>query len=137
MAGATTTGWNTPGGAGSTVVLTPVQQALQRNTRLASALQSHLPAGADLVTAASGFRTLGQFVATVNVSSSLGLDFAKMKRAMVENGMSLGQAIQVQRRTVDGNAEAARAQRDADALIRSTEVSGPTVRIPAPNTKVR
>lgn len=79
------------------------------------------------MTAASGFRNLGQFVAAVNVSTNLGLDFTRLKTSMVEGGSSLGQAIQSQRRTVDGNTEAVRAQRDADAMIRATESTGSNV----------
>ena len=120
----TTTGTTTPttsptAPAGAT--LTPVQQKLQQNTNLASKLQSRLPAGTDLNGAAAGFRNLGQFVAAVNVSNNLGLDFPTLKTAMVTNGSSLGEAIQAQKKTVDGKTVAARAEHDADTEIRSTE----------------
>ena len=83
------------------VTLTPVQQKLQRNTKLASKLESRLPKGTDLMTAADGFRNLGQFVAAVNASYNHDLDFTKLKTAMVDDGMSLGQAMKEQRtRTV-------------------------------------
>ena len=101
--------------------LTPVQQKLQQNTNLASKLQSRLPAGSDLNAAAAGFRNLGQFVAAVNVSKNLGLDFPTLKTAMVVDGKSLGQAIQAQKSTVDGTTVATRAEHDADTEIRSTE----------------
>ena len=101
--------------------LTPVQQKLQQNTNLASKLQSRLPPGTDLNTAAAGFRNLGQFVAAVNVSNNLGLDFPTLKTAMVTDGKSLGQAIQAQKSTVDGTTVATRAEHDADTEIRSTE----------------
>jgi len=42
---------------------------------------------------------------------------------MVDNGMSLGQAIQAQRPSVDGTVEANRAQRDAAALIGSIDTA--------------
>jgi hypothetical protein len=103
--------------------LTPVQQKLLRNTNLAAKLQSRLPAGTDLMLAAAGFRNLGQFVAAVNVSNNLGIAFPTLKTAMVDNGMSLGQAIQAQRPSVDGTVEANRAQRDAAALIGSTDTA--------------
>ena len=87
--------------------LTPVQLKLQRNTNLASKLQSRLPAGTDLTLAAAGFRNLGQFVAAVNVSNNLNIPFADLKARMtgfapgptpgstVQTApMSLGQAIQ-------------------------------------------
>ena len=102
--------------------LTPVQQKLQKNTNLASKLQSRLPAGTDVTKAAAGFKNLGQFVAAVNVSNNLGLNFTTLKTAMVTDGKSLGQAIQAQKgTTVDASTEATRAQTDADTLIRSTE----------------
>ena len=110
---------------GTTVALTPVQQKLQKNTNLAAKLQTRLPAGTDLNTAAAGFRNLGQFVAAVNVSNNLGLDFTTLKTAMVTDGKSLGQAIQSQKgTTVDATEQAHRAERDADAMIRSSEKNG-------------
>jgi len=113
----TTTSPTAPTGA----PLTPVQQKLQQNTNLASKLQTRLPPGTDLNTAAAGFRNLGQFVAAVNVSNNLGLDFPTLKTAMVTDGKSLGQAIQAQKSTVDGTTVATRAEHDADTEIRSTE----------------
>ena len=103
------------------VTLTPVQQKLQRNTALAQKLQSRLPAGTDMNAAAAGFRNLGQFVAAVNVSKNLGLDFTTLKTAMVADGQSLGQAIKAQRQSPDATLQASVAQRDADALIKSTD----------------
>ena len=106
----------------SGITLTPVQQKLEKNTNLASKLQSRLPPGTDLNTAAAGFRNLGQFVAAVNVSNNLGLDFTTMKTSMVTDGKSLGQAIQAQKgASVDAQSVAARAERDADTMIRSTD----------------
>jgi hypothetical protein len=117
--GTSTTGTST---TGTTVTLTPVQQKLQKNTNLAAKLQTRLPAGTDLNTAAGGFRNLGQFVAAVNVSNNLGLDFTTLKTAMVTDGKSLGQAIQAQKgTTVNATEQAHKAERDADVEIRSTE----------------
>jgi hypothetical protein len=119
----TTTTTTTP--SGTAIPLTPVQQKLQKNTNLAGKLQSRLPAGTDLNTAAAGFRNLGQFVAAVNVSNNLGLDFTTLKTAMVTDGKSLGQAIQSQKgTTVNATEQAHRAERDADTMIRSTEKNG-------------
>jgi hypothetical protein len=119
----TTTTTTTP--TGTAIPLTPVQQKLQKNTNLAGKLQSRLPAGTDLNTAAAGFRNLGQFVAAVNVSNNLGLDFTTLKTAMVTDGKSLGQAIQSQKgTTVNATEQAHRAERDADTMIRSTEKNG-------------
>jgi hypothetical protein len=105
----------------STTTLTPVQQKLQRNTNLASKLQSRLPAGTDLNTAAAGFRNLGQFVAAVNVSNNLGIPFTELKTRMVDQGMSLGQAIQDARPSTTGTTVVAtRAESEADVMIRTT-----------------
>jgi hypothetical protein len=86
-------------GTTSMATLTPVQQKLHRNTRLASKLRSRLPPGTNLDTAAAGFRNLGQFVAAVNVSHNLGIPFSELKTRMVEQGMSLGQAARAVRAT--------------------------------------
>jgi len=48
----------------------------------------------DLMKAADGFRNLGQFVAAVNVSNNLDIPFTRLKTQMVEENLSLGQAIQ-------------------------------------------
>jgi hypothetical protein len=122
----TTTTTDTTGTTATTQTpLTPVQQKLQKNTNLASKLQSRLPAGTDVTKAAAGFRNLGQFVAAVNVSNNLDLNFTTLKTAMVTDGKSLGQAIQAQKgTTVNASTEATRAQTDADTLIRSTETTG-------------
>jgi hypothetical protein len=117
----TTTTTSTTAPTGTT--LTPVQQKLQQNTNLASKLESRLPPGTNLNTAAADFRNLGQFVAAVNVSNNLGLDFQTLKTAMTKDGKSLGQAIQAQKTTVDGTTVAAHAEHDADVEIRSTEKS--------------
>jgi hypothetical protein len=115
-----------------------VQQKLQRNTNLASKLQSRLPVGTDLNTAASGFRNLGQFVAALNVSNNLGIPFTELKTRMVDQKMSLGQAIQDARpSTTETTTTTAvhRAETDADDMIRtsgtttpSTTTSGTTAR---------
>ena len=116
----TTTPSTTPA---SGATLTPVQQKLQRNTHLAAKLESRLPAGTNLNTAASGFKNLGQFVAAVNVSNNLGLDFTTLKTAMVTDGKSLGQAIQAQKgtTTTESTRQAQVAERDANTQIRASE----------------
>jgi hypothetical protein len=107
---------------GPTTTLSPVQLKLQKNTNLASKLQSRLPAGTNLTLAAADFRNLGQFVAAVNVSNNLGIPFTELKTRMVDQGMSLGQAIQDARpKTTDTTLVVRRAETDADVLIRTTE----------------
>jgi hypothetical protein len=110
-----------------TTTLTPVQQKLQRNTNLASKLQSRLPAGTNLMLASEGFRNLGQFVAAVNVSNNLGIPFAELKTRMVDRGMSLGQAIQDARpATTDTTTVVVRAEREADEMIEGTKATKTT-----------
>ncbi len=104
--------------SGTTLTLSPVQQKLQKNTNLASKLAGRLPTGTNLMDAAEGFRNLGQFVAAVNVSNNLGLSFTELKSRMVDDGMSLGQAIKAERNDVDDVAVIVRrAERDAQVII--------------------
>jgi hypothetical protein len=139
--GTTTTGTSpttTGTGSGTTVTLTPVQQKLQKNTNLADKLRTRLPANTDLMDAAKGFRNLGQFVAAVNVSNNLGLDFTQLKTRMVDDGMSLGQAIQKQKTTVDVDTEVHRAETEADSMIKTTTTSTATPQpFPTPTTTTK
>jgi hypothetical protein len=103
------------------VTLTAVQQDLQRNHILLEAIRPRLPEGTNLVGAAGGFRRLELFVATVNASGNLGLSFAELKRRIVNDGMTLGQAIQDIRPNSKYWDEARRAEDDAAATIRTSE----------------
>jgi hypothetical protein len=103
------------------VVLSPVQQELQRNTVLANALRAHLPQGVEVTAAASGFRRLELFVATIHASNNVAIPFAELKRRIVNDGMTLGQAIQDIRPRSRYWAEARRAEDDAAAMIRTSE----------------
>jgi hypothetical protein len=111
----------------TTVSLTPVQQKLQKNTNLASKLSSRLPAGTDLMTAAAGFRNLGQFVAAVNVSNNLDIPFAQLKTMMVTENKSLGQAIQALKPVASATVEAQHAEYDARGMIAASEQQPQTV----------
>jgi hypothetical protein len=124
----------TTSGIGSTTTLTPVQQKLQKNTNLADKLSTRLPKNTDLMDAADGFRNLGQFVAAVNVSNNLGLDFTELKTRMVDDGMSLGQAIQDTKKTVDVQTEVRKAETEADAMIKSTTTSTTNTSTTSPTT---
>jgi hypothetical protein len=105
---------------GTTGTLSPVQAKLEKNTNLANKLQNRLPPGTDLMLAAADFRNLGQFVAAVNVSNNLGIPFADLKTRMVDDGMSLGQAIKAERSDVDANVIARQAETDANLMIGQT-----------------
>jgi hypothetical protein len=108
------------GATPTTTTLTPVQQKLQQNTNLASKLETRLPKGTDLMTAAEGFRNLGQFVAAVNVSNNLGIDFVNLKTSMVDDGLSLGQSIQTWKPTANSTREASLAESQATVLINAS-----------------
>jgi hypothetical protein len=114
-------GGSTPPDSTTGTTLTPVQQKLKRNTNLAAKLEGRLPKGTDLMTAAEGFRNLGQFVAAVNVSNNLDIPFADLKTKMVTEGFSLGQSIQAIKADADGPLVARRAETDAQRMIASTE----------------
>ena len=73
--------------------------------------------------ASEGFRNLGQFVAAVNVSNNLGIPFTDLKTRMVDDGMSLGRAIQDLRPTADTTTEVRRAETTANTWIAETETS--------------
>lgn len=103
------------------VVRSAVQQDLQRNAILRETLRVRLPQGTDLVVAAGGFRRLELFVATVTASSNLGVPFVELKRRIVNDGMTLGQAIQDLRPASKYWSEARRAEEDAAATIRTSE----------------
>jgi hypothetical protein len=107
---------------------------LEKNTHLATNLQKLFPAGTDLQAlqlASSGFKNLGQFVATAHVSKNLGIPFDQLKARMVadpslastsENSpVSLGKAIKELRPEVDATAEVKKAERQAKEEIKQSE----------------
>jgi hypothetical protein len=120
---AKTTSTPATGATPTTTTLTPVQQKLQQNTNLASKLETRLPKGTDLMTAAEGFRNLGQFVAAVNVSNNLGIDFVNLKTSMVDDGLSLGQSIQTWKPTANSTREASLAESQATVLINTSSTT--------------
>lgn len=105
----------------SHISLSAVQQELQRNTVLSNTVRARLPQGADLRAAAAGFRRLELFVATVHASSNVAVPFAELKRRIVNDGMTLGQALQDIRPKSRYWDEARRAEDDAAAMIRTSE----------------
>ena len=72
---------------------------------LAQNLAKMLPSGTDLRTAASGFSSLGDFVAALYVSRNLQVSFADLKAKLVGGG-SLGSAIAALRPDTDSQVEA-------------------------------
>ena len=72
---------------------TDVGQRISEHPRLASKLQSLLPAATNLDAAANGFKNMGQFVAAVHVSHNLNIPFDQLKEKMITDHKSLGGAI--------------------------------------------
>jgi hypothetical protein len=72
---------------------------------LAQNLAKLLPSGTDLRSAASGFASLGDFVAALYVSKNLQVSFADLK-AKIVGGSSLGSAIAAMRPDTDSQIEA-------------------------------
>jgi hypothetical protein len=111
----------------TTTTVNPIAQKLQGKP-LGDRIQKMLPAGMTLDQASSGFRNQGQFIAAVHVSQNLGIPFADLKAAMLgrsTNGattspMSLGQAIQKLRPTVDSTTAVRRAETEAADDTRQT-----------------
>ncbi len=74
------------------------ESRIAANPQLSSRLQSLLPAGTTLESAAAGFKNQGQFIAAVHVSHNLNIPFAQLQTAMTgPNHDSLGQAIRTLR----------------------------------------
>ena len=119
-----------------TVPLTPVQQKLTANTKLAAKVQSRLPPGTNLMTAADGFRNLGQFVAAINVSRNLGIPFTQLKNDLVVRRLSLGQSIQDLRPNSNATVEAERAESDARRLVIEVETTRTTATAPRPRKRI-
>jgi hypothetical protein len=91
-----------------------VSDLLSQNTKLASKLQSLLPAGTDLTAASSGFKNLGQFVAAVHVSNNLGIPFDQLKTTMIGPPKeSLGQAIHILKPAANSKTETQKATTQA------------------------
>jgi hypothetical protein len=97
---------------------------LSQNTKLASKLQSLLPAGTDLQAAASGFKNLGQFVAAVHVSHNLGIPFDQLKAKMIGPPTeSLGKAIQALKPDANSKTETQKATQQAKQEMNESSAS--------------
>jgi hypothetical protein len=94
---------------------------LSRNTQLASRLQTLFPAGTDLQKESTGFRNLGQFVAAAHVSHNLDIPWADLKARMTgDNAGNLGKAIHDLKPQANAQAEAAKAQKEANTDIKDS-----------------
>ena len=103
---------------------------IERNPELKSKVESMLPAGENLKTAASGFKNGGQFIAALHVSKNLGIPFDQLKAKMMGSNppMSLGQAIHALKPNMsekDVDKEADKAEKEAKADERTKLVKKP------------
>jgi hypothetical protein len=89
-----------------------------KNPKLQARLQAMLPEGMTLADAAASFKNQGQFIAALHVSENLGIPFTELKTRMVDEGFSLGQAIQDVKPTLNGTTEARRGEQQAAADLR-------------------
>lgn len=108
----------TPPPTTTTTTPTPPPMAaanhLANQPQLAAKLQPLLPAGTDLQTAATGFKSLGAFVSAVHVSKNLDIPFADLKAKLTgANAESLGKAIQQLKPTADADQEVKKASTQA------------------------
>ena len=86
---------------------------------LAAKLQPLLPSGLSVEAASAGFKNLGQFVAAVHVSKNLDVPFTALRTEMVENGRSLGSAIQTLKPGTEAKKVSSRAEAEAKVEIES------------------
>jgi len=77
------------------------ESRLASNSKLSSRLQSLLPPDTKLQTAASGFKSQGQFIAALHVSHNLNIPFDQLKTDMMTKHDSLGAAIRNLRPDLD------------------------------------
>jgi len=104
----------------------PFVSRITSNTALASRLQTLLPQGATLQSAAVGFKNEGQFIATLEAAKTLNLSFANLKDR-VTAGQSLGQAIHALRPNLTEEASdnaATQAEEQAKGLRAGASASG-------------
>ena len=133
-----------PTGTGAPTVVTshPLADKIAKNPNLAAKIQGRLPAGTTLAQASTGFKNQGQFMAAVNVSNNLGIDFMKLQAAMTGQTtkidpitheiistptgaapLSLGQSIQKLRPGVDAGAATVKATDQTSVMLQTTTAS--------------
>lgn len=100
--------------SGTTTSDTPTRATLSmappRNRKVESRIAPLLPAGMTMQQAAKGFVNQNQFVSVVHVSRNLDLPFAQLKAKIVDDRLTLGQAIQMLRPDADVGKELRRAR---------------------------
>jgi hypothetical protein len=92
----------------------PVATKIQSHPKLAAKVTAMLPPGMTMNQAARGFKNQGQFIAALHASQRTGIPFADLRRAMVVQHESLGQAIHSLRPSANHSREAEHAEHEAD-----------------------
>ena len=129
-------------GAPTIVASHPLADKIAKNPNLAAKIQGRLPAGTTLAQTSTGFKNQGQFMAAVNVSNNLGIDFMKLQAAMTGQTtkvdpitheiistptgvapLSLGQSIQKLRPGVDADAATVKATDQTSVMLQTTTAS--------------
>lgn len=80
-------------------------------------LRPLLTRGARMELAAEGFQSAEQFAAVAHAAHNTGVPFVLLKHRVLEEGMSLTEAIRTSDATVDADAEADRARAEARSVI--------------------
>jgi hypothetical protein len=99
----------------TTTPLNPIAQKIASKPNLSNKVLTMLPSGMTLDQASQGFKNQGQFIAALHVSQNLNIPFVQLRKLMVVEHKSLGQAIQTLRGTTDAEHAASKAQRQANA----------------------
>ena len=105
----------------------PFLGRIESNPALASRLQALLPQGSTLQVASAGFKSQGQFIATLEAAKTLSLSFADLKDR-VTGGQSLGQAIRALKPNLSeetSDSAAIQAEQRAKVLGTASAVSRP------------
>jgi len=92
------------------------EERINSNPALRTKVQSLLPDGMSLKTAATGFKNEGQFIAALHVSKNLNIPFDQLKAKTVTDHMPLGSAIHALKpnvTSVTANTEAKKAEDQA------------------------
>jgi hypothetical protein len=79
-----------------------------------------LPEGTDIQKAASNFKSLVKFVATVHASKNLGIPFTDLKSKMVSSD-KLDKAIKALKPDADAKEEAKKAEKEAKSDIKEAK----------------
>jgi hypothetical protein len=110
--GTTQAGTAAQGAAGAGIVT-----HIDSNPQLADQVQSMLPSGMSLSSAAAGFRNEGQFLAALHASQNLDIPFDQLKAKITgSDDMSLGAAIHSSKPSIsehEAKEEAKKAEREA------------------------